>query len=162
MVTVDAPNRRSDDRFRFSPAYTRVVVIPSTPPSGSAAVGGIVVIDGLELGAEFDIDLGTPKGGLEGHGYDVSMTDIFPDFSSLVRIFVRNLDERWLRLPDQPLQRSQTVHVGAARAAGFPEPRIQVRRLRGMGPVVQGSTSRHFPDASLFTGAHGECRVRVQ
>lgn len=74
MVTVDAPNRRSDDRFRFSPAYTRVVVIPSTPPSGSAAAGGVVVIDGLELGPEFDIDLGTPKGGLEGHGYDISMT----------------------------------------------------------------------------------------
>lgn len=73
MVPVEAPNRRSSDRLRFSPAYTRVVVIPSTPVEGSAA-RGVIEVDGVELGPEFDLDLGTPADGLEGHGYDVSMS----------------------------------------------------------------------------------------
>jgi len=95
MVSVEAPNRRSDDRFRFAPAYTRVVVIPSTQPAGSSA-GSLAAFvaavpassrptptnpnelhePGLEaLGLEdFDSGLGTPTGGLEGHGYDVSLT----------------------------------------------------------------------------------------
>jgi len=90
------------------------------------------------------------------------MADIFPDFSPSGRIFIGNLGERRPGLPDQPLQQSQTVLDGAALAAGFPEPRIQGRRFRGMGPFVQGSTSRYFPDAPGFKGAHGECRVRVQ
>jgi hypothetical protein len=42
-------------------------------------------------------------------GGDASMTDIFPDFSSLGRIFLGNLRERELGLPDQPFQQSQTV-----------------------------------------------------
>ena len=73
MVPVEAPNRRSGDRFRFSPAYTRVVVIPSTRPEGSAT-GSVIVVDGIELGSEFDLDVGTPEHGLEGHGYDISMS----------------------------------------------------------------------------------------
>jgi hypothetical protein len=95
MVSVEAPNRRSDDRFRFVPAYTRVVVIPSTQPSQSA-VGSLAAFvaavpassrpsptnpnelhePGLDaLGLEdFNSGLGTPNGGLEGHGYDISLT----------------------------------------------------------------------------------------
>lgn len=71
MVPVQAPNRRSDDRFRFSPAYTRVVVIPSAPRQ--AALPGASLFDGLDLSG-FDAGLGTPAGGLEGHGYDISMS----------------------------------------------------------------------------------------
>ena len=95
MVSVEAPNRRSDDRFRFDPAYTRVVVIPSTPAVSSSAVSLAAFVaavpassrptptnptelhePGLEaLGLEdFDSGLETPRGGLEGHGYDISLT----------------------------------------------------------------------------------------
>ena len=78
MVTVEPPNRRSDDRFRFSPAYTRVVVVPSTPP-GSARVGGtpehITDEDGTPLDLSgFTVMDELPAGALEGHGYDVSLT----------------------------------------------------------------------------------------
>lgn len=73
MVTVEAPNRRSDDRFRFSPAYTRVVVIPSTQPSGMASRHDELAELGIDP-ADLDIGLGTPHGGLEGHGYDISLT----------------------------------------------------------------------------------------
>jgi hypothetical protein len=79
MVTVEAPNRRSDDRFRFSPAYTRVVVIPSASPVRGAGIGApLAVLHGesdevLDLEG-FDDGLGTPEGGMEGHGYDVSLT----------------------------------------------------------------------------------------
>ena len=58
MVPVEAPNRRSNDRLRFSPAYTRVVVIPSTPVEGSAA-RGVIEIDGVELGPEFEFEGGS-------------------------------------------------------------------------------------------------------
>jgi hypothetical protein len=75
MVTVEAPNRRSDDRFRFSPAYTRVVVIPSARSAGGSATRSAVsqIIEDLDLSG-FDDGLGTPEGGLEGHGYDISST----------------------------------------------------------------------------------------
>lgn len=75
MVTVEAPNRRSDDRFRFSPAYTRVVVIPSARSAGGSATRSAVshIIEDLDL-TGFDDGLGTPEGGLEGHGYDISST----------------------------------------------------------------------------------------
>lgn len=88
MVTVEAPNRRSDDRFRFSPAYTRVVVIPSARSAGGSATRSAVshIIEGVGVkgvrGQDpeiedldltgFDDGLGTPEGGLEGHGYDIS------------------------------------------------------------------------------------------
>lgn len=75
MVTVDAPNQRSDDRFRFSPAYTRVVVVPSDDSAAASRSGTFVDIDGAELDlAGFDDGLGTPEGGFEGHGYDISAT----------------------------------------------------------------------------------------
>lgn len=75
MSIVDAPNRRSGDRFWFSPAYTRVVVSPLALPSHARAQQVFVDSDGAELDlAGFDVDLGTPEGGLEGHGYDISLT----------------------------------------------------------------------------------------
>lgn len=79
MVTVEAPNRRSDDRFRFSPAYTRVVVIPSASPVRGAGAGVRAAVLHDESGADLDLSdfddgLGTPEGGLEGHGYDISLT----------------------------------------------------------------------------------------
>jgi hypothetical protein len=74
MVTVEAPNRRSDDRFRFSPAYTRVVVVPSTREPGSGASRPDPLAEfGIDP-ADLDLGLGTPEGGLEGHGYDISLT----------------------------------------------------------------------------------------
>ena len=73
MVTVEAPNRRSDDRFRFSPAYTRVVVVPSTQPGSVASRHDELAELGIDP-ADLDVGLGTPNGGLEGHGYDISMT----------------------------------------------------------------------------------------
>ena len=75
MVTVDAPNRRSDDRLRFSPAYTRVVVVPSADSAAASRSRTFVDIDGAELDLTgFDDGLGTPDGGFEGHGYDISPT----------------------------------------------------------------------------------------
>jgi hypothetical protein len=75
MVTVDAPNQRSDDRFRFSPAYTRVVVVPSIDSVAATRSRTFVDMDGAELDLTgFDDGLGTPDGGLEGHGYDISTT----------------------------------------------------------------------------------------
>lgn len=71
MVPVQAPNRRNDDRFRFSPAYTRVVVIPAAPKDDRLA--RTALFDGLDLSG-FDPGMGTPAGGLEGHGYDISMS----------------------------------------------------------------------------------------
>jgi hypothetical protein len=73
MVTVEAPNRRSDDRFRFSPAYTRVVVVPSTQPGSVAARPDALAEFGIDP-ADLDLGLGTPDGGFEGHGYDISLT----------------------------------------------------------------------------------------
>jgi PilZ domain len=74
MATVEAPNRRLDDRFRFSPAYTRVVVVPSSIERPGQA-GVVVDDDGTPLDLSgFDLLGDTPPGGLEGHGYDVSLT----------------------------------------------------------------------------------------
>ena len=76
MAQVEAPNRRSDDRFRFSPAYTRVVVVPaSTERSGHASADPILDEDGTPIDLSgFDHVQDIPEGGLEGHGYDVSLT----------------------------------------------------------------------------------------
>ena len=74
MVPVEAPNRRSDDRFRFRPAYTRVVVVPSS----EAQVPGNGDVFRDEHGTPLDLsgfeDPTMPAGALEGHAYDVSLT----------------------------------------------------------------------------------------
>ena len=143
MVPVEAPNRRSGDRFRFSPAYTRVVVIPSARSAGGSATRSAVshVIEDLDL-TGFDDGLGTPEGGLEGHGYDISSTgmrfeldealaagtevtiDLYPP-AEQVPIRIRGTVVRVFSSDDDPEPRRMAVQF-----TGFDSPKDRERLAR--------------------------------